>query len=199
MKVRNADILIFEDIELGDRRPALRDVRSGPTVEEDGKEQGPACNERLAGSHPLLDVQLFDQTRQVCALDTVEPEEEVFTEGSGFDSLQEVLVSGRDHPDVHLDRPRASYAIELPVLEKAQELGLKAWLHVADLVQEDCPTVRDLELAALLSGSPCESPFLVAEQFRLQELFRKGHAVHRHEQSAATCAPIVDRPGQEIL
>src|SRR5438105_10623315 len=70
MEVRNADVLIFEDIELGDRRPNLRDVRSGPTVEEDGKEQGPACNERLAGSHPLLDVQLLDQTRQVCALET---------------------------------------------------------------------------------------------------------------------------------
>src|SRR5207253_3319789 len=69
MQVRNADLLIFEDIELGDRRPDLRDVRSGPTVEEDGKEQGPACNERLAGSHPLLDVQLLDQTRQVCALE----------------------------------------------------------------------------------------------------------------------------------
>ena len=131
--------------------------------------------------------------------DHVEPEEEVLPEGPGFDGLQEIPIGRRNHPDVHLDRTRAAHAIELPVLEKPQELGLKPWLHVADLVQEDCPAVGDLELAAFLAGRPGEGALLMAKQLRFQELLRQGHTVHGHEQAASTGAPVVNRPGKEVL
>ncbi len=54
----------------------------------------------------------------------------------------EILVGGRDHPDVHPVRLPGADRQHLPFLQEPQKHGLSAERQVADLVQKDCPLVR---------------------------------------------------------
>src|SRR6185503_20878145 len=84
------------------------------------------------------------QRRQVHAED-VEPIEEIRAELASLDVLAERTIGGRDHAYVHVDRCHSAYAHQLSLLEHAKELHLGADRDVADLVEEDCPAVRQLE------------------------------------------------------
>src|SRR6516162_7780121 len=77
--------------------------------------------------------------------DHVQPEVEVLPEASRLDRRFKVLV-GRGH-DAHIgaNGARSAEALELLVLENAQELRLGGGGHVADLIQEECSAVGLLE------------------------------------------------------
>ena len=61
--------------------------------------------------------------------------------------LAQVAVGGGDHAHVHADGLLAAHAPELALLQHAQQLGLRAQRHLADLVQEDAAAVGQLEEA----------------------------------------------------
>ena len=61
---------------------------------------------------------------------------EIGSERSVFDHLHEIAVRRRDDPHVHLLGSRAAEALELALLQDAQQLGLHFRRDVADLVQE---------------------------------------------------------------
>src|SRR5205823_5083760 len=64
----------------------------------------------------------------------------------------------RHQPHVHPDRLRAAEALELLLLQHAQQLGLQFSRDVADLVEEQRPLVGQLEAADLLADGPGERP-----------------------------------------
>ena len=66
----------------------------------------------------------------------------------------------------------AADALDLALLQDAQQLGLHGQRHVADLVEEERAAARALELAAPLLGRAGERAGLVAEQLALDELAR---------------------------
>ena len=131
--------------------------------------------------------------------DDAQPEVEVLAEGALLDLLLEILVGRGDDPDVHLDRPRRSEPLDLPLLEHAQHLGLRLRAHVADLVEEDRSLVRLLELADLLFGGASERALLVAEELGLDQLLRDRGAVDLHEPLAAAQAVAMNGAGDELL
>ena len=57
----------------------------------------------------------------------------------------EVDVGGGDDPHVDAARPRRSDALEFPLLQHAQQLGLELGLQIADFVEEDRAAVSQLE------------------------------------------------------
>src|SRR6185503_3671303 len=99
--------------------------------------------------------------------DDVQPVVQVFPELLLLDQLLEGPIGRRDDADVDLDILRAADAAEGPLLERAEELRLERRGHVADLVQEHRPVVRELEQALLLGLGVGEGALLMAEELAL--------------------------------
>ena len=131
--------------------------------------------------------------------DHAQTEIEVLAEGAALNLGLEVLVRGGDHPHVDLDRARRAEALDLPLLQDAQDLGLRLGTHVPDFVEEDGPAIGLLELADLLLGGASERPLLVTEELRLDQLLRDRGAVHLDEAVAAPQAVAVDGARDELL
>ena len=76
---------------------------------------------------------------------------------------------------------RAAEALELALLEHAQQLGLDGRRHLADFVEKQHAAVGLLDAARLGADRAGEGAALVAEQLRLEQLIRKRRAVDRDE------------------
>src|SRR5262249_48954931 len=100
---------------------------------------------------------------------------------------------------VDLDGLRAADALELVLLEHAQELHLHLGRELADLVEEDRPAVRELEAARPALGRTGECSALVTEELALDQPARQRGAVDLDERPAAARAPRVDRARDQLL
>ena len=103
------------------------------------------------------------------------------------DGLFQRLIGGGDHAHIDADRRAAADALERVPFEHAQQFGLRAERHLADLVEKDGAVVGRLELADLLLGRAGERAFFVAEQLALQQGLGDGGAVEADE-GAVPCA-----------
>src|SRR2546430_7634583 len=108
-------------------------------------------------------------------------------------------VRRRDDADVDLDGPRAADALDLSLLEHAQELRLELGLDGADLVEEERAPLRELKLPELARVGARERPPLVAEQLRLDERLDDGRGVDGDEGLVAARPLGVDRACDELL
>ena len=99
----------------------------------------------------------------------------------------------------HADRLLAADALQLAVLQDAQQLGLRRFVQVADLVEKDRAAVGQLELAAAHRRRAGERPLFVAEQLALDELGRNGRAVDLHERARRHRALAMDVRRQQLL
>src|SRR5690606_25434935 len=110
-----------------------------------------------------------------------------------------IIVRGAHH--AHIDRtllPPAD-ALDDAVLEEAQQLRLQRERHVADLVEEQRPPARQLDLADRLLHRTGERAALVSEQLAFQELLGNGRAVDRDEPAVLARALRVQGAGNELL
>jgi hypothetical protein len=105
-------------------------------------------------------------------IDDVEPIIEVLTEVPFLDLLLEVAIGRRYDPHVRIDGLLASDALELALLEDAQDLDLNVLVDFAYLVEEECAFVRELEAASLARLRAGEGALLVAEELAFEETFR---------------------------
>ncbi len=124
---------------------------------------------------------------------------EVFAEGLLADGLEQVAVGGGDDPDVDRDRRTAADALDLALLEDAEELGLGLQGQLADLVQEEGAAVGQLEAADAAGDGAGEGALLVAEQLALDEPGGEGGAVDLDQRLGRTTAVGMDRPGDQLL
>src|ERR1043165_9320501 len=72
---------------------------------------------------------------------------QVFAELSFANELLQVLVRGRYNAHIHLDGLHPADPGELSFLYHAKQLGLRLGAETADLVEEERPTIRELELS----------------------------------------------------
>ena len=79
----------------------------------------------------------------------VEPVEEVLAERALRDELLQIAVRRRDEAHVDADRLDAADALELALLQRAEELHLHLDGDLADLVEEERAAVRELEAPRL--------------------------------------------------
>ena len=121
---------------------------------------------RAAGCPPAL------AQRRQHERDDVQPVEEILAERAGPGRRLQVAVRRGNQPEVHPHRPRAADALELPLLQRAQQLRLQRERQLADLVEEERAAVGQLHLALLEADRAGERPLLVAEQLRSREVFR---------------------------
>src|SRR5437764_909463 len=108
------------------------------------------------------------------------------------DNRLESAVRRRHHAGVGLERARAADALELAVLEQAQDLGLQRQRQLADLVDEERAAVGRLALAARARLGAGVGAALVAEELVLHQRRRNGRAVELDERPFAARAGEVD-------
>ena len=95
--------------------------------------------------------------------DDRQPEEEILAEAP-LGNLQAQILLGRRHdPQVELDRLGRAHPADLPLVERAQQLGLHVERQIVQLVDEQRAALAHLERAAALVGGAGEGPLLVAE------------------------------------
>ena len=110
--------------------------------------------------------------------DHAQAEVEVLAEPAFLHRLVEVDVGGGDQAEVGLDRAGAADALDLALLNRAQQLGLQVEPQVADLVEEERAAGGELELADLLADRAGERALLVAEEHAFDQVLRNRRQVH---------------------
>src|SRR5262249_55664705 len=108
-------------------------------------------------------------------------------------------IGGGNDPDVDLPGRRRAEPLDLPILQDPEELRLEGGLELPDLVEEECPLVRELESAGVCLGRPGERALFVAEELALDERRGKSRAVDRNERAGAPSTLRVDRAGEQFL
>src|SRR5207245_7075124 len=107
------------------------------------------------------------------------------------DHLLQVPVRRRHQPHVHLLGLRVAQALELALLERAQELGLQLEGNIADFIQKQRPLVGQLEPSDLLRDRSREGAAFVSEQLALKEPGRNRPAVKLDEGTSLAPAVVV--------
>src|SRR5206468_9091779 len=120
--------------------------------------------DHLAGDAPQvlvqslvdLDQQVLDEERNVleslakrrqAERHHLEPLVEILPEPAGAHLLGEIAVGGRKNAGADRNASDATHALDLTLLQDAQQLGLQVLRQLADLVEEDASFLGELELA----------------------------------------------------
>ena len=85
------------------------------------------------------------------------------------------------------------------LLQHAQDLGLRAGAHVADLVEEQRAAVGLLEAADALAIGAGEGALLVTEQLGFEQVLLQRRAVHLDEVARRPQRVVMDRAGDQLL
>ena len=107
----------------------------------------------------------------------VEAVVQVLAEPAGVDLVEQVAVGGGDDPGVDLDGLGVADALELALLEDAEQLHLELGRGAVDLVEEDGAGVRRLEPAGAVLDGAGERALDVAEQLAFEQALGQGPAV----------------------
>ena len=124
---------------------------------------------------------------------------EIFTELSFLDETLQIAVSGRYNPNINGHRHDSAHPLELPLLEKAQELRLKFRRHVADLVEKDRAAMSQFDLARLTPVRAGKRALFMAEQFALQEFFRQTHRIDSDKRPIFSFTPVVNGASEDLF
>src|SRR4029077_959112 len=108
-------------------------------------------------------------------------------------------MRGGNQPHIDLDRLRASEPLELLLLEGAQQCGLEFQADVADLIQKQRASVRQLESTLSLDQGTGKGSLLMAKQFALQQPRRDRGAVDARIGAFAPRAEVVNRARNQFL
>ena len=89
----------------------------------------------------------------------VEAVEQIFSKQPVIDEFLQVLVRCRDDADVDRDDPVMTDTHDLPLLKNPEESALQLRSDIADLIEENCPIVSELEQSSLTPfTAPVKAP-----------------------------------------
>ncbi len=97
--------------------------------------------------------------------DSVEPVIEILSEAPVLDEPGQILIGRGQDPHIHPERSGGPEGLDLALLENPEKLGLGRWGEVGDLIENEGPSVGQLEASGLCPGGAGEGALLVAEEF----------------------------------
>ena len=100
---------------------------------------------------------------------------------------------------IDADRPALADALELALVQHAEQFHLEFGRGAVDLVEEDGSAVRGLEPAGLVLDRAGERPLDVAEQFAFEQILVQCPAIDANERPIRPLAQPVDRFRDEFL
>src|SRR5262245_32800196 len=109
-------------------------------------------------------------------IDDVEPVEQVLPESLFLHFFLQVLVGRGENPNIGVDGPGSTEALELLILKNAQQLHLNSGRDLADFIQEKCSPMSQFEPTFLTSVRAGERTFFMPEKFRFEKRLREGSA-----------------------
>lgn len=124
---------------------------------------------------------------------------QVGAEASFLDALAQILVGGGNDPHVDLACLVVAQALDLAVLQHAQQFALRRQRQLADLVEKQAATVGALETPGAGDLRAGIGAALGAEEFGLDQLVRDRGAVQRHERTFAARPLVVQRTREHLL
>src|SRR5690348_13940909 len=130
--------------------------------------------------HEEWDVSYAFTKRRHLDGENTQPVIEVAPELVVCDHPFQITMGRRHQPDVDLLCPRTPQALEFPLLQDTQELGLKFQGDVTDLVQKQRALVGQLHPAGLLRYRAGEGAALVAKQFAFKQTTGNGSTIQLH-------------------
>ena len=129
----------------------------------------------------------------------VEPIEQVLAELSAFHEFDQILVRRRDQSDVNADGTLGANGIDLAFLQRAQQLDLNVERKFADLVEKQRSAIGFEKLARVFICRAGEGAFLVAKEYRLDEIGRQRAAIDRDEGFSLAVGAALDRARDKLL
>ncbi len=127
-----------------------------------------------------------------------EPPVEIGAEALLAHLRAQIPVGSADDGDVDGDLAAAAHGADLAHLEHAEELRLQVEGQLAELVEEQRPSVRGLEEPGPAAHRPGEGPAHVPEELAREHLPGEPRAVHRDQRPRAPAAGV-QRLGDELL
>jgi hypothetical protein len=116
---------------------------------------------------------------------------QVAAKGPLIDFTTEIMVSRGNQTYIYLDHLCPSDPLELAFLQDAQKHRLALRRQITDLIEKLRSPIRPLESAELASEGSGESPFLLSEQFTLDQIWIEGRTVDVHERLPSSATGIV--------
>ncbi len=124
---------------------------------------------------------------------------DIRAEKAPADQLDQIAVSGGDHPEIGGNLPVGTQRLIASLLQNPQQLGLQFHRHIADLVEQQGAAPGLVELTAPIPLGPGEGPPDMAEEFTLQQVGRHPGTVDRHEVMGQFLPAVMDGAGQHLL
>ena len=104
-----------------------------------------------------------------------------------------------DHSHIQADRRGAAQAFHGAFLQHAKQFHLKQKIQVADLIQENRPSLGDFKAALFLGKRTGEGAALVAKKLALNQVSRKRGNVDLYVRLVFAVAAFMQRIGDEFL
>jgi hypothetical protein len=111
----------------------------------------------------------------------------------------QVLVGGRDHTHVHVERPITAQTANFTTVEGTEQFGLHGTAHLGNLVQKQRCLVGEFQEPVPATASAREGSPLVAEQLGFQQLVGKRRTVDGEERQVTPSAGGMDGTGSQFL
>ncbi len=106
---------------------------------------------------------------------------------------------GGHHPHVDGDFLAPANAANLPLLQRAQQLGLQHQRQFAQLVEEERAVIGKFQQADPPAFGAGEGALFVAEEFALQQALGNRSAIDRHERPFGPPAAAMNAAGDQFL
>src|SRR6185369_7135536 len=143
-------------------------------------------------------VQALAERNHVDAQD-VEPEEQIQAKGARRDEILQVLVRGGQDPHVRAAEALGAERLVGPVLQQAEQLGLRSQRERVDFVDEQRAFAGDGDEPLLRAVRIGKRAPLVAEHLVFEQLIGKRRAVDADERQTAATAELVNRAGAQLF
>ena len=108
-------------------------------------------------------------------------------------------MSGAENTDVHGNRGVSAQAFDLSFFQHPQHLGLSQGVHIANFIQEDCPSMRLFELSFALLGGASKGSFFMPKKLTLNQGIGQSRAVDGNESSFFPGTAIMNFAGQQFF
>jgi hypothetical protein len=186
---------VVELAHIAGPRVVLED-RQGLGIEVKLARSGEVRDERRG--HPG-DVALARAERRQLDLEDGDAKIEVLAEAAVAHGRREIAVGGGDQAEIGAHFDGAADAVEAPLLDHTEQLGLERGAELADLVEEERASVGLFEAALALRGGAGERALLVAEELRLHQRVGDRGAVDGDEGPRRALAGGVDRARDQLF
>jgi len=115
------------------------------------------------------------------------------------DHFGQIAIGGGDETHVDEDGARAAQALNLALLQGAQQFRLQIERQLAHLIEKERAFVRQLQAADFARNGAGKRALLVAEQLALQQAGGNGRAIQLDKGALAARAQAMDGARQQFF